>query len=134
VLNRDRPRAPDSSDIQFQREHYQKVAPDPQYWPAIWDKVARIRWEGFSTAELASINAPMLIVLGDHDFVRLEHAVATLMQIPNAELAIIPDASHFALFSEPERVISVIKHFFEKPDEKIPLATPETGYQPGKTR
>jgi pimeloyl-ACP methyl ester carboxylesterase len=76
----------------------------------------------------------MLILLGDHDFVRLEHAVETMKHIPNAELAVIPSASHFALFSEPERVIPIVKHFLEKPQKSIPLATAGTGYHPGETR
>jgi hypothetical protein len=54
--------------------------------------------------------------------------------IPRGELAVIPSASHFALSSEPERVIPIIKHFLEKPDEELPLATAELGYHPGETR
>ena len=58
----------------------------------------------------------------------------TLRLIPNAELAVIPDAGHFALFSEPERVIAVVENFLKKPGKKIPIATAETGYHPGETR
>jgi hypothetical protein len=47
---------------------------------------------------------------------------------------VIPDAGHFALFSEYERVIPVVKHFLEKPETKIPIATAEMGYRPGETR
>ncbi len=130
----DHPSTADSSYIQFQREHYKSVAPDPNNWPRIFDKVGSIQWEGFSNQELASIKAPILIVLGDHDFVRLEHAVETVKLIANAELAVIPDASHFVLFSEQERVIPTVKHFLEKPEKRIPLATAETGYHPGETR
>ena len=54
--------------------------------------------------------------------------------MPNAELAVIPDAGHFTLFSEPERVIPVVKHFLEKPAKRIPVSTAETGYHPGETR
>ena len=130
----DQPPTADSRNIQFQRENYKKVAPDPNYWPKTWDKLGRIQWQGFSKEELSSIKAPILIVLGDHDFVRLEHAVETVNLIPNAELAVIPSASHFALFSEQERVIPIVKHFLEKPAKSIPLATAETGYHPGETR
>jgi pimeloyl-ACP methyl ester carboxylesterase len=62
----------------------------------------------FSDEQLTSIKAPILIAVGDHDFVRLEHALETFKRIPNAELAVIPDAGHFVLFSEQERVIPVI--------------------------
>ena len=125
---------PDSRGIQFQRENYKKVAADPNYWPKIFDKVGSIQWVGFSNEELASIRAPILILLGDSDFVRLGHAVETVKLIPNAELAVIPSASHFVLFSEHERVIPIVKHFLEKPGKSLPLATAETGYHPGETR
>jgi len=128
------PPTADSRYIQFQREQYERVAPDPDYWPMVYGKVLGIQWRGFSNEELASIKAPFLIVLGDHDFVRLEHAVETARLIPTAELAVIPDASHFVLFSEPDRVIPIVKHFLEPPEKRIPLATAATGYHPGETR
>ncbi len=128
------PPTAESSYIQFQRESFKKVAPDPAYWPRIFDKLGNIRWQGFLKEELASIQSPVLIALGDFDFVRLEHAVETVNRMPNAELAVIPDAGHFALFSEPERVIPVVKHFLEKPAKRIPVSTAATGYHPGETR
>jgi pimeloyl-ACP methyl ester carboxylesterase len=130
----DHPPTADSRDIQFQRDSYKNVAPDPTYWPKIYGKVRGIRWEGFSKEELASIKAPILIVQGDHDFVRLEHAVETVKLIPHAELAVIPNGSHYALSSEQERVIPIIEHFLEKPEKQIPLATANIGYHPGETR
>ncbi|MGA2230943.1 MAG: alpha/beta hydrolase [Tepidisphaeraceae bacterium] len=139
ALNMEMPRmsAPptaDSKAFEYQKENYKKVAPDPDYWPTFWGKVCGIQWGGFSGEELASIKAPLLIALGDHDFVRLEHAVETLKAIPNAELAVIPDAGHFALFSEPDRVIPVVEQFLRKPAKRLPIATAETGYRPGETR
>jgi pimeloyl-ACP methyl ester carboxylesterase len=130
----DHPPTAEARNIEFQRENYKKVAPDPDYWPRIFDKVGSIQWGGFSREELASIKAPILIIVGDHDFVRVEHAVETYKVIPNAELAVIPSASHFVLYSEQERVVPVVKHFLEKPEKEIPLATAEMGYHPGETR
>jgi pimeloyl-ACP methyl ester carboxylesterase len=130
----DHPPTAESRDIQFQRESYKKIAPDPNYWPKIYDKIGNIQWKGFSKEELASIKAPFLIVQGDHDFVRLEHSVETVKLIPHAELAVIPSASHFALSSEQDRVIPIIKHFLEKPEKQIPFATANVGYHPGETR
>lgn len=120
--------------IQFQRENYKKVAPDPESWPTIWEKVGSLQWRGFSREELASIQAPILIIQGDHDFVRIEHSVETYKTIPNAELAIIPDAGHFVLYWDQQKVIPVIETFLSGPSVKIPFATAETGYHPGETR
>jgi pimeloyl-ACP methyl ester carboxylesterase len=130
----DQPPTAETRDIQFQREGYKKVAPDPNYWPKIYEKVGSIVWKGFSKEELASIRAPFLILQGDHDFVRLEHSIETVKLIPHAELAVIPDASHFALSSEQERVIPIIKYFLERPEQRLPLATAGMGYHPGETR
>ena len=128
------PPTANSSNIQFQRENYKGVAPDANYWPKIFEKVGRVQWGGFSKEELASLKAPILVVNGDHDFVRVEHAVESVKLIPNAELAVIPDASHFVLYSEQERVIPIVKHFLEKPEKRIPLETARIGYHPGETR
>lgn len=128
------PPTAETRDIQFQREGYKRVAPDPDHWPKIYEKVGSIPWKGFSKGELTSVRVPFLILQGDHDFVRLEHSVETVKLIPHAELAVIPDASHFALTSEPGRVIPIIKHFLEQPEKRLPLATANTGYHPGETR
>ncbi len=100
----------------------------------MWNKVGSLQWSGFTSEELAAIAAPILIGLGDRDFVRLEHAVDIMKRIPNAELAVIPDAGHFALFSDQERVIPIVQHFLEKPSRRPPVATAGMGYHPGETR
>jgi pimeloyl-ACP methyl ester carboxylesterase len=134
MLRFDQPPSPDSRSFQFQRENYKKVAPDPDYWPRFWGKVSSIQWNGFSKEQLALITAPVLIALGDHDFVRLEHALATFRLIPHAELAVIADAGHFALYSEQKKVIPAVETFLVKREKKIPIATAGMGYHPGETR
>lgn len=134
MLRFDEAPTPDSKCFQFQRESYKKVASHPDYWPQFWNKGGTIQWNGFSQEELESLKTPILIVLGDHDFARLEHAVEAFRRIPSAELAVIPDASHFALSSEQERVLPVIEHFLNKPANRLPLATAGAGYRPGETR
>lgn len=60
-----------------------------------------VTWKGFSRAELALIEAPVLIVVCDRDFVRVEHTLESSKLMPNAELAVIPDAGHFVLSPNP---------------------------------
>ena len=134
MLRFDLPPAADGRSHAFQRDEYKKVAPDPNYWPQIWEKVARMRWDGLPADQLASIKSPVLIIVGDHDFVRVEHAAEAFRHIPLGELAVIPDASHFALASEQEKVIPIIQQFLEKPSLRLPLATSEMGDRPGETR
>ena len=38
--------------------------------------------------------------------------------IPNAQLAVIPDASHFVLFSEPEKLLPTVAAFLDAPAPK----------------
>jgi pimeloyl-ACP methyl ester carboxylesterase len=128
------PLTAESRNIEFQRKNYKRLAPHPNYWPKMFDKVNSIQWGGFSKEELASIKVPTLVIVGDHDFVRVDRAFEGFEAIPRAEFAVIPSASHFVLHSEPERVIPIVQHFLEKPEENLPLATAETGYHPGKTR
>ncbi len=53
-------------------------------------------------AELAQITAATAIVQGDHDeYVTLEHAAALQAAIPGGVLAIVPDATHLILDSNP---------------------------------
>jgi pimeloyl-ACP methyl ester carboxylesterase len=134
MLHFDKAPTPDSTAFQFQKEYYKLVAPYPNDWAQLWNKSIQMQWEGFSDDDLASIKAPLLIALGDHDFVRLEHALEVFRRIPIAELAVIPDAGHFALFSEQERVTLAVRHFLKKPDDRMPIATAQLGYQPDKTR
>jgi pimeloyl-ACP methyl ester carboxylesterase len=49
-----------------------------------------------SEAEIATIETPTLIVWGDRDqFLPVEQAVTLYRWLPNAQLAVIPDADHF---------------------------------------
>jgi pimeloyl-ACP methyl ester carboxylesterase len=125
---------PDSHAVRRQRENYQKVAPDPNQWPALFRKVVTMVWEGFSDEQLQTIDVPVLIASGDHDFAPAERYAEWSRKIPSAQLAIIPDASHFALMSEPEKLLPTVAFFFDKPMSKVPLSTPTTGYYPGETR
>jgi pimeloyl-ACP methyl ester carboxylesterase len=126
----------DSDLVRWEREEYRKVAPDAGHWPAFYAKALAcgIDWKGFSTEELKAIKAPLLIACGDHDLIPIERCVELSRPIPSAQLAVIPDASHFVLFSEPEKLRPVIAAFFDAPAPGAPLATFKTGYYPGMTR
>jgi pimeloyl-ACP methyl ester carboxylesterase len=130
----DRPPA-DADYVKWQREEYQKLAPDPKQWPTLYDKATKslFAWNGFSPDQLKGIRAPVLIAGGDHDLLPLERFVEWSRRIPNAQLAIFPDASHFMLFSEPERLMPTIAAFLDAPTDKVPMGM-ANGYYPGVTR
>jgi pimeloyl-ACP methyl ester carboxylesterase len=127
---------PDSDLIKWEREEYQKVAPEPKQWPTMFAKALNsgIAWKGLSPEELKSIKAPVLIACGDHDLIPVERCAELSRVIPNAQLAVIPDASHFVLFSEPEKLLPTIAGFLDATTSKARLSTFKTGYYPGVTR
>ena len=125
---------PDSEVIEYQRENYERVAPNPAHWPAMWRKFNSIQWTGFSREDLMGLKVPILVAAGDQDWVRLDHVLETFQLIPNAQLAIIPDAGHFALYAEQQKVLPTIQAFLDAPAARLPFATTLVGYQPGAAR
>jgi len=96
---------------------YEKVAPDPKQWPVLVAKIKKmgLEFKGFARQDMKSIKAPVLITLGDHDAVRVEHAVEMLRLIPKAQLAVFPGGTHFLLWTSPETVLSPVAAFFDAP-------------------
>jgi pimeloyl-ACP methyl ester carboxylesterase len=60
---------------------------------------------------LAAITAPTLIIAGDHDLIRDEHTIAIYQQIPNSQLAILPDATHMVPYDDPATFNAVVERF-----------------------
>ncbi len=54
--------------------------------------------------------------------------------LPNAELAVIPDATHFLPYHRPSKLEPIVAEFLSAPDERLPFGTIETGYYPGQRR
>ncbi len=62
-------------------------------------------------AELARIEAPVLVVGADHDMIRLEHLVDIHRAIPASQLFIVPGASHELTVEQPELLAQVALWF-----------------------
>jgi pimeloyl-ACP methyl ester carboxylesterase len=77
--------------------------------------------------DIRAIQAPTLIMLGDSDLVRPEHAVEMFRLLgggvfgdmppglPNSQLAILPGTSHVSLISRVDWVVSMIDEFLSAP-------------------
>src|SRR5215212_9254492 len=87
---------------------YREIAPEPGAFPALVEKLTRLDSTSFAwpEEEIRAIEAPTLIVLGDSDGVRLEHAVelfglrgggvmGDLQGMPASQLAVLPGTAHF---------------------------------------
>ncbi len=107
------------------KEGYLKVAPDKKHMQIMFekDKERMIAFKDLSDDDLRSIKAPSLLMVGDHDVVKVEHVVKMSQLIPNARLAILP-GTHGSFIGEicaaekgskiPEASAEIIKEFLMK--------------------
>jgi pimeloyl-ACP methyl ester carboxylesterase len=67
---------------------------------------------------MQSINAPTLVVTGDHDIVRPEHAVLMFRLLPNAQLAVLPGTDHMTIVNRSDWLVPMIEAFLDAPISK----------------
>jgi pimeloyl-ACP methyl ester carboxylesterase len=74
------------------KEAYLKVTPDAAGLQTMHDKDAKrmVNFRDISDEQISSIKAPTLIIIGDKDIMKPEHAIEMQRKIANSELAIIP--------------------------------------------
>lgn len=99
------------------REAYEKVAPDPQQFPTLVRKVMEqaLAFKGWTRDDLQSIQAPALVMVGDRDIVRPEHAVEMFRQLPHAQLAILAATDHAAPITTAAEVGGIVDRFLRGP-------------------
>lgn len=99
------------------QEAYAKVAPDPKQWPTLVAKVMKqaLEFKGWRPEDIQSIRAPTLVMIGDADIVRPEHAVEMFHLLPHGQLAVLPVSDHFAPVQRPDWIVSMTKEFLDAP-------------------
>ncbi len=77
---------------QVYKDEYLKINPDPKGLLAMYnrDAVRMQTFKDWKEEDLQSIKAPSLIVVGDNDIMRPEHAVEMARLVPDARLLILP--------------------------------------------
>lgn len=97
------------------QEAYRKVAPQPANLRSFHDKAAqRMReFTDIPAAAIRGISAPTLVICGDADVVRPEHAVELFRLLPHARLAILPGTDHMALMKRTEWLATMISNFLD---------------------
>ncbi|GAA5118456.1 alpha/beta fold hydrolase [Pseudonocardia adelaidensis] len=66
---------------------------------------------GWSADDMRRITAPVLLVIGDTDFVPIEHAAEMLELIPDAQLAVLPRTRHTELMLRTEVLGPLVEGF-----------------------
>lgn len=110
------PRLPTEADFAAMKEAYDAVAPDPeQFFPfAAKIQPAVHAFEPWTPEQLARIAMPTLIIIGDTDFIRLEHAVEMKQSLPDARLAILPDTKHVEVLERTDLVLPILRRFLTR--------------------
>jgi pimeloyl-ACP methyl ester carboxylesterase len=118
--------APDSPLMDFLREDWEKLTPDgADHWPVVLDKIGHLWLDPYDYRDrLASIAAPTLLMQGDDDMITPEHSLEMFRAIDNAQLAIVPGASHVMPIEKPDLINRLILDFLggpERPEELAPM-------------
>ncbi len=95
---------------------YLEVAPHPENLHLFHDKAAqRVRdFKDIPTEAIRGITAPTLVVVGDADVVRPEHAVDTFRLLQKAQLAVLPGTDHMKVTSRVDWLVPMIDGFLDE--------------------
>lgn len=98
----------------FMAQSYGEISPDGiAHYPVVARKLAELhRMEPTMTAaDLASVDVRTLVMIGDDDEVRIEHAAAAMRAMSRAELAVVPGTSHGLLWEKPTLCHAILLDF-----------------------
>ena len=72
-----------------------------------------------STAQLAGVKCPTLVIGGDHDIILPQHTMLIAQSIPKSYLWILPNAGHATPIYHSEAFNNTVLDFFKNPYRKI---------------
>jgi pimeloyl-ACP methyl ester carboxylesterase len=74
--------------------------------PAVRKKLDDLmaKYPNITTAQLQTIEMPVLVIAGDHDAIKLEQTISLFRNLPHAQLWIVPGATHFVAMEQPDLV------------------------------
>ncbi|MEU6850404.1 alpha/beta hydrolase [Actinacidiphila alni] len=109
-------RLPTQADFERMADAYARTAPRPGDFQTLLTKctAAAHDHQGWSDDELQGVERPVLLVVGDTDFVRLDHAAAMLDLLPDARLAVLPATTHMDVTGRTDLLLPILRTFFEQ--------------------
>jgi pimeloyl-ACP methyl ester carboxylesterase len=84
------------------------------------------RFRGWTAEQMRSITVPALVIAGDRDILRPEHAVETFRLLPRSRLAILPGTDHMVIVKRSSWIASMVGEFLDAPDSSF-AAGPSPG-------
>jgi pimeloyl-ACP methyl ester carboxylesterase len=112
---------------------YQALAPNPEYFPTLVEKLVALDSEvqDWPPETIQNIAAPTLLIFGDADVIQLEHAVemfnlrggdvnGDMVGLPNAQLAVLPATTHVGVMFRPQWIVPMITEFLDAAPAALP--------------
>ena len=110
-------------------DEYLRIAPHPEQFARFFAKKTEMdrQTRDLSPEDIRGIKSPTLIIIGDSDLIRPEHAVEmfrllgggvfgdTPAGLPNSQLAVLPGTSHVSIVNRSELLIPMITSFLDAP-------------------
>jgi pimeloyl-ACP methyl ester carboxylesterase len=109
-------------------EEYTRIAPHPEDFPTLFAKKTQMdqRIPDLPAEAIAGITAPTLLIIGDSDIVRPEHAVemfrllgggvaGDVAGLPKSQLAILPGTTHVTVVDHADLLLAIIPPFLDAP-------------------
>ena len=109
-------------------DDYARLAPNPENFPTLVEKLVQLDLEtpDWLAEDIQGITSPTLVIVGDSDAVRPEHAVemfrlfgggvnGDLTGLPNAQLAVLPGTTHIGVVFRVNLLTPIITEFLDMP-------------------
>lgn len=110
-------------------EEYLRIAPRPEDFNRLFEKKTEMdrQLKDFSEQAIREITAPTLLMIGDSDLIRPEHAVEFFRLLgggvfgdmppglPKSQLAIVPGTSHVGMVDRADWLVPMINSFLDAP-------------------
>ena len=105
-------RRPTEADFAAMRDAYAAVAPDPAHFEAFAEKAVALvhGFAGWTDDKLRAIKVPVLVLIGDTDFILVANAAQAAELLPHGQLAVLPGTTHIEV-TRSELVPAVVEAF-----------------------
>jgi pimeloyl-ACP methyl ester carboxylesterase len=108
-------RMPTAQDFADMQETYARLSPHPEHFAEFMAAQSQnaADLKGWSDEQLAGITAPVLSVIGDHDFVTIEHGALMKELIPGSQLAVLPGTTHMTATKRLDLLVPLLAAFLD---------------------
>lgn len=106
-------RLPTPQDFADFKAAYERLSPHPEHFDDFLRSLSASNadLQGWSDEQLAGISAPVLLVMGDRDFVTIEHGGLMLELIPGSQLAVLPGTTHMEVTRRADLLLPILERF-----------------------